>query len=97
MTDSARTRKLQTQANELLRQLDRKVFGGAIDIAKLPEAVGMVEDFAREIRQQTAKEIADWMDYANETVWLPADKYKCVKKLAESIREKYEEAKCQNE
>jgi len=54
---------LQTNANELLRRLNRDVFNDAIDIFKLPYAVGLVEDFAKayakHVREQALEEAAD--------------------------------------
>lgn len=47
MKASERAAKLQTDANELLRQLNAEVFNDQIDIEQLPYAVGLVEDFAR--------------------------------------------------
>jgi len=50
MTEAKRgsAAELQSAANELLRELNAKVFGDHIDIVKLPEAVGMCEDFAKD-------------------------------------------------
>lgn len=87
MTDSART-ALATLRDGFLNFGENRFPLLARAIVERPFA-GEVVNLAKDIRESTAREIADWLDYANEAMLLPADKYKCVKKLTEAIRGKY--------
>ncbi len=56
--------ELQTAANDLLRGLNREVFNNQIDILKLPQAVGMVENFGKGVAaSETARADRAEADY----------------------------------